>query len=259
MRHIILIHWNAVEARESARRLRQAGYSVDTRAPRGAAEVRATREVSPDAFVIDLSRLPSQGGAVATMLRQQRATRFVPLVFVAGSQEKVARVRETLPDALFAEWSGIGATLRQAMRHRLTAPAVPGTMDAYSGTPLPKKLGIRAGSVIALLGAPSGFERNLGLLPQGVRFVRRLRGRPLMIILFAKSRLDLARRLPAAIQAMPEGGSLWIAWPKQASAKAADLTEGHVRTTGLRAGLVDYKICAIDGVWSGLRFARRRT
>ena len=121
-------------------------------------------------------------------------------------------------------------------------------MEAYSGTPLPKKLGVREGAVVALLGA----------LPVGVRLQEQARSRAHLIVLFAKSRAELERRLPAAIRALAEGGRLWVAWPKKASGVAARLTQADVRSVGLGAGLVDYKVCAIDATWSGLCFARRR-
>ncbi len=131
-------------------------------------------------------------------------------------------------------------------------------MAAYSGTPLPKKLRLRSGSLVALLGAPPGFEGKLGALPEGVRLQRQARPRPKVIVLFAKSQRDLARQFPAAARALAEGGALWIAWRKQASGGGTDLQQRAVRAFGLQAGFVDYKICAIDETWSALCFARRR-
>jgi len=78
------------------------------------------------------------------------------------------------------------------------------------------------------------------------------------MVLFTRSRADLDRRLLAAIRAMRDGGGLWIAWPKKASGQSTDVSETVVRSVGLAAGWVDYKIAAIDATWSGLKFARRR-
>jgi len=129
----------------------------------------------------------------------------------------------------------------------------------YSGTPLPKKLGIKPGSVVALLGAPRGFaKRTLGPLPEGVRLRSDTRAAFHVGVLFARSRAELARRFPAALQAMGEPCALWLAWPKQASGVATDLDGNRVRELGLQAGLVDYKVAAIDATWSGLCFARRK-
>jgi hypothetical protein len=196
---------------------------------------------------------------VGVWLRRQKATRHIPLVLAGGAPETLARVRELLPDAAYTEWDRIGAALRKAIRSRPAEPIVPEIPHFYSGTPLPKKLGIKAGSVVALLGAPPGFERTLGPLPEEVRLRRQARGHPDLILLFVKSAAELARRFPAAARAMADGGSLWIVWrPKKASGVASDLDQAAVRAFGLAAGFVDYKICAVDETWSGLRFARRR-
>jgi hypothetical protein len=138
----------------------------------------------------------------------------------------------------------------------------------YSGTPLPKKLGIKPGARVALVDAPPDFERTLGTLPEGATLVRRggatgRGGRAAaadLTLWFVTSGAALARGLPrtaAACGARGEGGHLWIAWPKRASGVATDLTENVVRDAALAAGLVDYKVCAIDATWSGLAFARR--
>lgn len=249
-----------MEAEERAARLRSAGHQVGVQSDqRGGTEAfRGVRQNPPDAFVIDLSRLPSHGRAVAGWLRQTKATRHRPIVFVGGEAEKVAQTRRLLPDAVFTEWSRIRGALRQALRRPPAAPVVPGTMAGYSGTPLPKKLGITAGSTVALLGAPHGFERTLGALPGNVRFQRHARRAAHRILLFARSCADLERRFPAAAKAVADGGGLWIVWPKKSSGVETDLAEPLVRAFGLAAGWVDYKICAVDETWSGLLFARRR-
>ncbi|MCK5620082.1 MAG: DUF3052 family protein [Candidatus Krumholzibacteria bacterium] len=131
-------------------------------------------------------------------------------------------------------------------------------MDGYSGTPLPKKLGIKSNAVVVLLGAPAGIKKTLGRLPDGVRVKKQARGKADVIVLFAKSVKDLERRFPVATRVLIEGGRLWIAWPKKASGVPSDLTQAVVRSTGLDAGLVDYKISAIDETWSGLCFTQRR-
>jgi hypothetical protein len=136
------------------------------------------------------------------------------------------------------------------------APQAPA---GYSGTPLPKKLGIKAGSAVALIGAPRGFaEETLGPLPEGVAVRSGARSPFGVGLLFARSRADLVRLFPVAVRAMGEPGALWIVWPKKASGVATDLDGNAVREFGLSAGLVDYKIAAIDAVWSGLCFARRK-
>lgn len=127
----------------------------------------------------------------------------------------------------------------------------------YSGTPLPRKLGIKPGARLALLGAPVGFEATLGELPEAVIVRRTARGSFDVIVAFSVRRSDLERRLEALRAALDPAGGLWIAWPKRASGVDTDLNENVVRELGLAAGLVDNKVCAIDAVWSGLRLVYR--
>jgi len=153
------------------------------------------RENPPDAVVIDLARLPSHGQAVGIRPARAKATRMVPLVFIEADPEKTARVRGLLPDAVFTTWPRIGAALRRALRTPLQAPAVPGTFAGYSGTPLPRKLRIREGSVVALIHAPEGFEAKLAPLPEGARVERRM-GDADVTLAFVKSISALGRELP---------------------------------------------------------------
>jgi CheY-like chemotaxis protein len=254
---VALIHWNAAEAKECAARLRSAGFAAESLTPQGASSLRRLGDHPPEALVIDLNRLPSQGRAVAVLLRQQKATRHVPIVFVGGQAEKVEMVRKLLPDAVYTEWSRISAALRRSIKAPPAKPLVPGTMEGYAGTPLVKKLGIRAGSVV-LDGAPANFERSFAGLPEGVCLSRGLRGPANTILLFVRSRAELAKRFPAAAGALAEGGKLWLVWPRKTSRLAGDLGETDVRAFGLARKFVDYKICAVDGTWSGLLFARRK-
>jgi hypothetical protein len=129
----------------------------------------------------------------------------------------------------------------------------------YSGTPLVRKLGIKAGARVGLVGPPEGFvESTLGALPDGVALRDGLRGGPLdVIVAFFDRRTRLERRLPALRRGLHPAGGLWVAWPKRSSGVATDLSETLVRELGLATGLVDNKVCAIDPVWSGLRFVYR--
>ena len=125
----------------------------------------------------------------------------------------------------------------------------------YSGTPLPRKLGIKPGHRVALLGAPESLA--LPELPEDVRIVRRAGGQADVIVSFHVARADFARRLPSLRAMMRPACGLWIAWPKRASMVATDMTEDVVREVALPTGLVDNKVCAIDDVWSGLRLVIR--
>lgn len=120
----------------------------------------------------------------------------------------------------------------------------------YSSTPLPKKLGIQEGSRVALRKAPEGFADRLGV-------VSRQRGELDVAVLFATRQAELTRAFAPLVRRLGPAGGLWVAWPKKASGVETDLTFGAVQKTGLDAGLVDNKSCAIDDTWQALRFVIR--
>ena len=176
----------------------------------------------------------------------------------AHTTEKVARIKKLLPDAVYTSWSRIRSSLKRAISQCPAEPVVPGSvMEAYAGAPLVKKLGIKANSVVALVGAPPGFEDTLGKLPEGVTLRRGTRGRPDLILWFVRSRRELERDMGKWASRVGKGG-MWIIWPKKSSGLQTDVEQNLVRRTGLDAGLVDYKIAAVDQTWSGLKFAVRK-
>lgn len=129
----------------------------------------------------------------------------------------------------------------------------------YSGTPLPKKLGIKEGTRLTLLKAPKDFDETLGELPVGVIVRHKASGESDVIVLFETEFSHFRLSFSKAAALMPAtGGMLWVAWPKRASKVETDLDENLIRDFGLAFGLVDTKVCAIDATWSGLRFSRRR-
>jgi CheY-like chemotaxis protein len=255
---IVLIHWNEAEGAARAELLRAAGFESTCLTPRGgSSDLRTLRQNVPDVFVIDLSRVPSQGCAVAVDLRRGKATRPAPIVFAGGAPEKVDRIRKLLPDATYTAWENVAVAVKSALANAPATPAVPSAMELYAGASLSKKLGIRPGTVVALLEAPEAFERKLEPLPANVEIRHGSRGRASLVLLFAGSMSDLRKRFAAAARLLEHGGSVWIAWPKKASGISTDLGETAVRSFGLAAGWVDYKICAMDETWSGLLFTRR--
>ena len=131
-------------------------------------------------------------------------------------------------------------------------------MVGYSGTPLPRKLGIRPGSSIAILRPPDGFHNHLGELPEDVSVRARARASVDVILFFVTRRAELERRLERLQAALDPAGGLWIAWPKRSSGVDTDITEDAVHEIALPRGLVDNKVCAIDDTWSGLRLVIRR-
>ncbi len=131
-------------------------------------------------------------------------------------------------------------------------------MVGYSGTPLYRKLGITEESRVALLGAPEGFEADLGPLPAGAKVLRRLAPDLDVAVLFVTDRRQLERRFDQVAAAIKPAGGFWVAWPKRASKVPTDITEDTIREVALPAGLVDNKVCAVDDTWSGLRLVIRR-
>jgi hypothetical protein len=126
----------------------------------------------------------------------------------------------------------------------------------YSNTPLGRKLGIREGHVVALLGAPAGW--SIPELPPGVTLRSSARGAADVIVAFFCARAQLQRRVPALERALRVDGGLWIAWPRKAAGHESDITENALRAIILPSGLVDVKVAALDEDWSGLRFVRRK-
>lgn len=259
MSRLLLVHWNRKEGEEKARKLEASGRNVRLHFD-PEIQVHSLRKPPPDVVVISLERLPSHGMAVGTWMRQQKTMRGVPLVFVEGVPEKTARAKKQLPDAVFTPWSRVRGSVTRALKNPPVNPVVPGTMAAYSGTPLPKKLGLKGGQRVGLLGAPVGFERALEPLPEDVVLRRQARGIFENIVVFSKTRKELESRFPTVTEKLVEGGRIWLLWPKKGSALGdrTDLKQAEIRALGLENGFVDFKICAVDDTWSGLCFSRRR-
>ena len=129
-------------------------------------------------------------------------------------------------------------------------------MAGYSGTPLVKKLGIKAGFNIVFVNAPEGFNRELDL-PAGVTSNAKSRKPIDFVLLFVKTKREMESSFSRYAAKLSPAGMLWISWPKKASGLATDLTENVVREIGLAKGMVDVKVCAVDEVWSGLKFVFR--
>lgn len=256
---IRLVHWKAEEVPERAAKLEAEGYAVDGEVPGTSIGVKQLRENPPDAFVIDLGRLPSHGREVARALRQSKALRQIPIVFVAGAPAKVEAVRAELPDAVYAEWDEIGSAVEEAIAAPPAEPVVPRSDSGpHSGRPLAEKLGVKPSSTLVLVDAPDGIERTLAPLPDEVALRRGNRGIREMTIWFVTARRELDRRFEGIATAVGEG-TLWAAWPKRSSGIGTDLSEDAIREVALAHEMVDTKVCAIDETWSGLRLTRRRT
>lgn len=256
MARIRLIHWNGPEGRERRLRLASLGYDAQYDDLDGPALGRAMRASPPDAFVIDLSRRPSHGREVAMALRGRKDTRSLPLVFVDGDPAKVAALKTLLPDATYTTWARLETALPKALARPVANPVVPPS-SIYSGKPTVEKLGVKAGMRVTALNAPRGMAETLSPLPAGVTLTATSGPATDLFLVFVRSQRELAAQL-AVLRRDVTRQPVWLIWPKTASRVNTDLNGNIVRESGLAAGFVDYKVCSVDGTWSGLAFKRRK-
>jgi len=131
-------------------------------------------------------------------------------------------------------------------------------MAGYSGTPLAKKLGIKEGFLVGLANSPKGFVKELNDLPADVKLLTEKLPKSIdLILLFVDSERNLIKYFPSMMRKIPSNGTLWVAWPKKSSGIETDLSFDKVQKFGLAEGLVDVKICAVNEIWSGLKFVYR--
>lgn len=131
-------------------------------------------------------------------------------------------------------------------------------MAGYSGTPLAKKLGIKAGMVVQTVNAPENYAALVDPLPDNVT-IGSARGKELDLIhVFSTTRSELGRALGNYLGKIKQNGAIWVSWPKKSSGIASEITEDTVREVALPLGLVDIKVCAVDDVWSGLKLVIRK-
>ena len=131
-------------------------------------------------------------------------------------------------------------------------------MAGYSGTPLPQKLGIKAGQKVVTIGAPAGYRRLLAPLPERVSFTSEAKAGAAFVQFFVSERKVLEKELKRLRKLIADTGTLWISWPKKSSGVATDITEDTIRDVALPLGFVDVKVCAVDETWSGLKLMIRR-
>jgi hypothetical protein len=130
-------------------------------------------------------------------------------------------------------------------------------MPGYSGTPLPKKLGLKEGLCVHFVNDPPEVRAELRGALASCNVARNLKAPLDFAMVFTESRTDLSHQFAPLAKALGSAGMLWVSWPKKSSGVTTDLDENVVREIGLAAGLVDVKVCAVTGVWSGLKFVRR--
>ena len=131
-------------------------------------------------------------------------------------------------------------------------------MTGYSGTPLPRKLGIKPDANVLLVGAPQGFLALLGPLPAGVEFAARLTEATDIVHVFTTQKIELQKLLATYRTRVKPSAVVWVSWPKKAAKVPTDITEDTIREVALPMGFVDIKVCAVDEVWSGLKLMIRK-
>lgn len=247
MARIRLVHWEAAEAPACIDKLKTAGHQVDY-----GGEFRDWKGQPCDGYVIDLSRLPSHGREIATALRGSKGTRNRPIVFVGGLPEKVEIAKKQLPDATFTTWPRIRTALKAALLRPIENPIVPaGMMDRYGSRTVAQKLGIKENSSVLLVNAPR--EHVLGDLPPGAHISGE--GPAPVTLCFVRDVEELGSTLEFA-RGQAARSKLWICWRK---GEKKGLNENTVRDQAIALGLVDYKVCSVNNIWSALCFALKQT
>ena len=252
MARLRLMHWKPAEAAPRVELLRKAGHEVQYEDKAGPAAIRAG---APDAVVIDLTRMPSHGREVAVWIRGTKAMRHVPIVFAGGEPEKVAAIRQIIPDATYTEWDGIKSALKKALANPpATAVIPPQMMTRYGDRTVAQKLGIKGGAVVTAIDPPRNFPDLLGTVPEGVEFAEDER-KPGPITLWFVHDAATYQSFIGKRRGIAKRSKLWVVWPKGEGGKRAGITQNVVRQAALDAGLVDYKICAVNDKWSAILFA----
>ncbi len=256
MPRVRIVHWKAAEAAPLIEACRECGFEVEYNGVDFPALMKLVRERPPDALVIDLTCRPAMSRDAGIAFRRLKNTRHVPLVFVDGEPAKVTAVREKLPDATYATRKQLCQRVRRACAKGVADPLVPpGMMESYRDRPAVRKLGIAPGSSVGLIDPPRDYAAVLGTLPDGVDLVEDPDSvHPVTLWFVRDPRACQAgmRRL----EAIAGRTKLWILWPK---ASRNGLTQFLIREAANAAGLVDYKVCAVSGKWSGMALARRKS
>ncbi len=252
MKRVILLHWKQEEIRERAAHLK--GLQVDLYVPVQGEGMKGLKAFGiPDAFVISLERLPSHGRDIGWHLLQQKATRQVPLVYVGGEPEKVAKIRELLPQAIYTSWTEASAVVRRALAEPAAAEVVKKPL-ALSSAPLHQKLGLKMGMHLALIGAPAPLEALVPGLPEDIKIHEMPSpGQVDATLWFVRSEGEFLADLPEIAGLLGNKPRLWVFYRK---GKGFGWT-GMLEAAGAH-GLAQFKVMRLDDTWSGVGFGRAR-
>jgi hypothetical protein len=257
MRRVRLFHWRAAEAAPLIRQLRAAGYAVEYPGDKHNGSFRSLREGPFHAAVIDLTRLPSHGRWVAAEIRAHKALRSLPIVFVGGDPDKVAEIRQHMPDAIYTSPARLASALKKAKP--LADPVQPPRMMARTDRTTAQKMGIREGARVAVIDPPRGYLQVIGAVPPGATLEEHPREILPITLWFIHDADTYLASLPRMRELTGARSRLWIVWPKAGTEKAATsgITQFLLRKAALEFGMVDYKICAVSPVWSAMLFTRK--
>ena len=251
-----LFHWRADEAPPVIAALRAGGYEVEYPGDKVKGSWRFLREDPPLAAVIDLTRLPSHGRYVAGEIRASKSLRNIPIVFVDGDPQRVERVRRDFPDAVYTSRSRLVSALKRVkpLAHPVVAPRMMARTDRTTA----EKLGIRPGARVAVIDPPADYVRVLGKLPKDASLEEEPEETLPLTLWFVRDPEAYAAGLPG-LRRRAEKTRIWVVYPKQQAGRSASgLTQGFIREAALAMGLVDYKVCSVNQVWTGMLFTRKK-
>ncbi len=214
---------------------------------------REIRKFEPDIVVISLAFVPSHGRAIGLMLRIQKWSRAIPLIFVDGEPEKVERIHGELPDATYTTMAKVGAAIKSALKKKPGDPVVP-QMDRQWKRTLPDKIGLKPEMVVVLAGDVPDIARLVGEVYEQIRWTERASRTTKLVMWFVRSQQEVADGLRDLTGPWP----IWIFWPKRTSRIKSDVTPFALRDLCNAYDLVDFKILSLDNTWSGMLFSRRR-
>jgi hypothetical protein len=261
MARVFFVHWNETEAESLVAPLRADCHEL--RVHFATNRPPSWEGFEPTVAVISLERLPAHGREIADWIWSAKKRRHVPVVFVGGKPDKVLETKGRFPDAVYCRVDEVSRIVEKITSGRMAAASAPEnrvktSQSAHrpSTTPLARKLGIVAGTRFALVNAPQEFMETLAP-PREAMKSPKASPHCNVIVFFARSSKSLATELSKLKARLAPAASLWLAWPKKTSALKSDLSDEVVRQLGLRSGLVDVKVCAIDETWSGLKFMHR--
>lgn len=254
-KRVQLFHWKPAEAEPLIALLEKGRFSVGYLGKRPQGGLRVMAEENAEAAVIDLTRLPSYGRYWAAEIRSRKKLRHVPIVFVDGDAARVARVRAAVPDAEFTSRDKLVELLRRVKP--VADPVQPPRMMA-SDRPVAEKLGIRPGMQVAVFDPPAAYRKLLGALPAGVALEEVPAEALPLALWFVREEDGYLTGLRAMRQLVAKGSKLWVVYPKKRGTQRRGLNQNFIREAALAVGLVDYKICSVDAVWTGMLFTLKK-